>query len=88
MVRDMKEKEENPFGGETLLAAGTPHNNYMAHIAVHLRWGGRIEGFRGEATANLQQKISENGRNIWETIWNSPYFLLIMMFYALKPAVM
>ena len=45
MVRDMKEKEkDDAFGTLSSSSAGTPHNNYMAHTAVHFRQGGGAGG--------------------------------------------
>ena len=43
MVRDLKEKDD---GGTTggLSSAGTPHNNYCVHTAVHFRQRGGVEG--------------------------------------------
>ena len=43
MVRKLKEKDD---GGTTggLSSAGTPHNNFCVHIAVHFRQGGGVEG--------------------------------------------
>ena len=51
MVRDLKEKDD---GGTTggLSSAGTPHNNYCVHIAVHFRQGGGVEGGRGVGNPN------------------------------------
>ena len=46
MVRYLKEKDD---GGTTggLSSAGTPHNNFCVHPAVHFRQGGGVEGGRG-----------------------------------------
>ena len=46
MVRELKEKDD---GGTTggLSSAGTPHNNFCVHPAVHFRQGGGVEGNRG-----------------------------------------
>ena len=46
MVRDLKEKDD---GGTTggLSSAGTPHNNFCVHPAVHFRQGGGVAGGRG-----------------------------------------
>ena len=46
MVRYLKEKDD---GGTTggLSSAGTPHNNFCVHPAVHFRQGGGVAGGRG-----------------------------------------
>ena len=51
MVRELKEKDD---GGTTggLSSAGTPHNNFCVHPAVHFRQGGGVEGGRGVGNPN------------------------------------
>ena len=49
MVRELKEKDD---GGTTggLSSAGTPHNNFCVHLAVHFRQGGGVAGGRATPT--------------------------------------
>ena len=67
MVRYLKEKDD---GGTTggLSSAGTPHNNFCVHPAVHFRQGGGGEGVRGRQPQPSKNPFAAICRSACRTI--------------------